>query len=499
MFRERTVEIPWTPWGHPSKVEEASRPSRRQDKLPRWPRLVRPAVLAACDLSVIAGCGYVAAWFWGVGVRRQPIAMYLDLWPLLGLFLLGFAMAGLYSGFGLGAVETLRRFSLSTSFVFLLVAAASFALKIPHQFSRMTFGLTWAACLLLLPAARFVLLGLLNRTRWWGEPTVILGDGALARETILTLDSARALGYRPSWVIAPNGGRGLADPIEGLPVVGGLERCEELGRRGVRVALIATDNGHEMEDLVIRLERHFRHVVAVRGKGRLPVEGVRVKNLGGIFGIEFGNQLLQRRNQVTKRCLDLVVGGLSLIATLPILVLSGILVKLSSRGPVLYHQVREGKGGRPIKVWKLRTMYADAERRLEDHLATDPEARMEWERRFKLPRDPRVVPGVGTFLRRFSIDELPQLFTVLKGEMSLVGPRPFPAYHLEALDGTFRKLRCRVRPGLTGLWQVMARSDGDVLVQERFDTYYIRNWSAWIDLYILSKTFATVISGRGAY
>jgi lipopolysaccharide/colanic/teichoic acid biosynthesis glycosyltransferase len=179
--------------------------------------------------------------------------------------------------------------------------------------------------------------------------------------------------------------------------------------------------------------------------------------------------------------------------------LCALLIKLASPGPVFFRQEREGLDGQTFRVWKLRTMHPNADKRLAELLEQDPELREQWLRNAKLPSDPRLIPMVGPLLRRLSLDELPQLWNVIIGEMSLVGPRPFPQYHLALLSPECKKLRTAVRPGLTGLWQVMVRSNGNIEEQERFDTYYIRNWSLWLDIYILARTGTAVLMARGAY
>lgn len=203
-------------------------------------------------------------------------------------------------------------------------------------------------------------------------------------------------------------------------------------------------------------------------------------------------------NQWLKRGLDVALVLAAAAVFLPLIGLAALAIQLVDRGPVFYAQERRGLGGRRIRVWKLRTMYQDSAARLERHLAANPAAREEWNRFFKLRHDPRVLPWIGGLLRRSSIDELPQVWNLLVGEMTLVGPRPLPDYHLAAFDGAFRHQRQTVTPGLTGLWQVAARSDGDAMVMRRLDGFYIANRSIGLDLLILLRTVAVVLAGRGA-
>ena len=464
----------------------------------KWARGARIALLVVTDTLAVLTAAVAGYFAWAGPVLRQPPGVYIDVWPLIFLFPLAYAKWRLYPGFGLGAVETVRRLSLASGFIYLSLAAVNYALKIPHQYSRVSFTLSFLFTLALAPLFRFVVLSLTQRWSWWGERCVILGSGPVAEQTVRSLRRARSLGFRPVVAVSQQEVPDRTE-IEGIPLIGGSENLALVGATGVRVALIADEKGLDGGAMVDLLQQHFRQVILLRGQLDIPVEGVEVRNLGGVFGLEFINQLLRRRNRLVKRLMDLGLGSVLLVISLPIIGVSALLVKLSSRGPAFYKQQREGLGGRPISVRKLRTMYIDADERLDAHLEADPSARAEWQNQFKLKEDPRVIPGIGSFLRRFSIDELPQLWSVVTGDMSLVGPRPFPAYHLTEFPSEFRVLRRRVRPGLTGLWQVMIRGEGSIQEQETYDTYYIRNWSLWMDCYLLTRTLAAVIWGRGAY
>lgn len=201
---------------------------------------------------------------------------------------------------------------------------------------------------------------------------------------------------------------------------------------------------------------------------------------------------------IAKRLLDFVLLVPATILALPIIVLAAILIMAISPGNPFYSQRREGYRGRSIRIWKLRTMRPDADAVLEQYLRTDPEARDEWSSHYKLTRDPRILPLIGKALRRSSLDELPQLWNIASGEMSFVGPRPFPEYHLAAFGEDFRAQRRSAVPGLTGLWQVSERAEGDLSRQEYWDRRYLEDWSLTLDVGILLRTPLAVVRGKGA-
>jgi Undecaprenyl-phosphate galactose phosphotransferase WbaP len=208
-------------------------------------------------------------------------------------------------------------------------------------------------------------------------------------------------------------------------------------------------------------------------------------------------RLLDERAWRFKRVFDVFCAILLGIAALPIFLLSALAIRLTSRGPVLFSHSRVGYRGRPFRVWKFRTMFQDAEAVLEQFLEENPEQAFEWERNRKLKNDPRVT-WVGRLLRRTSLDELPQLWNILRGDMSMVGPRPIVREEARKYGQAF-VLYSQVRPGLTGLWQVSGRNDTSYRRRIELDSEYIRNWTPRRDVRIVLRTFGAVLKGRGAY
>ncbi|WP_407520058.1 exopolysaccharide biosynthesis polyprenyl glycosylphosphotransferase [Methylobacterium oryzisoli] len=466
-------------------------PRSRADRFParrlRQGFVVATLMLGDLAAALAAGCLATLALR---GLPATPGALLTGPLPFPVVSVLAaFAALGLYAGDGPSPPERLRLRALGLALYAagcLLVGGAVTAGLVG------TVGLVTALLLVLGFYGEWAAQRILIRAGAWGAPTVIVGADPAGRALADALLAQPELGLRPiGFVLDRSQEPGLR--TERLPVLDSLDglsaaevavfsSCADLVRHdGLRVGTLP--------DMRIVLAQQIQDLQAM---------WLQVRPLGGAVGIEIRRELYRRRNLMLKRVLDGTVAGLGLILVAPLILLLAGLIWLADPGSPFYAQVRVGRNGRPIRVLKLRTMYRDSEQKLRDHLDASPEARAEWQRYFKLAQDPRILPRVGHFIRRSSLDELPQLWNVLRGDMSLVGPRPFPSYHLDSFGPAFRRLRTSVPPGLTGLWQVSARSDGDLAVQESQDTYYIRNWSLWLDLYILLATVPAVLGAKGA-
>lgn len=472
--------------------------STRVSALPTPKPLLTATLLFASDLLALGLAALLGALGWTSFNALVRPSVFFQLWPLLAVFPLGYFMMGLYPAAGVNPVDELRRLTFVTTGVYWMVVLVLFLSKDWLIASRGIYVSSWLLALSFVPLGRAILRHFLSNKGWWGVPVIVLGAGKTGLLLIDRLRSNPGLGFK---VLAcldddPSKHGHFAD----VELTGPLAKANAYADKGVRHALVAMPGlaPLQLSRLTRRYARIFPHLILVPDMFGMASLGVDTMDFAGVVGLHARQNLLLRRNQIAKRCIDLLILVPASLVALPLTGLAIIWIQLVSKGSPFYAQIREGYQGRKIKVWKLRTMYPNADELLERHLKEHPEAREEWEKFYKLKRDPRIYPGA-EILRKLSLDELPQLFNVAKGEMSIIGPRPFPYYHLEGFNEAFRDLRIEAKPGITGLWQVSARSDGDLLIQEELDGYYIRNWSPWLDLYILARTPWAVLFSKGAY
>ncbi|MCB1884170.1 MAG: undecaprenyl-phosphate galactose phosphotransferase WbaP [Geminicoccaceae bacterium] len=390
---------------------------------------------------------------------------------------------------------------LAAGVSFLLHAALLYLLKI--NFSRLWMMTSWVLIAFLIPLSRQVTKRVSLSLGGWKQRTVIVGTGEIARETASIYAADPHLGYD---VVA------FIDPWQEAPARMRVEEREVpvhklarddvtlpswLGRPHVVVALDLNDLPGR-ETLIEKLSLYHGDIDVISPVRGLPISNARVSHFFSydILSLRICNNLARPWSQVLKRAFDIVAASAMLVFLAPLLGVIALLVR-SGGAPVVFAHTRVGRHGRLFQCLKFRTMVPDARTVLNRLLASDPEARAEWERSYKLKDDPRIT-AFGAFLRKTSLDELPQLWNVLRGDMSLVGPRPVVADEIERY-GDAKAYYYEVRPGLTGLWQISGRSDLDYDRRISLDTWYVRNWTLWYDVLILFKTLLTVPAKAGAY
>ncbi len=449
----------------------------------------------ALELALMLGC-IARLSFRGLFSITLGAPQYAGL--ALGVLILPLAYysVGLYPGHGMGAVQRLRGRTYATVLVFAVLLMWNYIFE-DRQWSRGVLLLTAVCALILTPALEAVLRKGLIARGVCGEPVIILGAGNTGALVVKTLQREFDLGFVPVGLLDDDP-RKWGTTINGVPVLGPLSRVAKF-QESAKVVLIAIP-GMDRERLSALVQSlSFPNIIIIPDLFNIQSLWITPRDLGGVLGLEVRKNLLVPSNRLLKRILDFAIALPLFLLAAPFLALCAVCIKLISPGSAFFRQQREGQNGRRIAICKLRTMYPDAERLLTEYLDTHPEEKQSWSQYYKLKTDPRILPGIGWFLRRYSLDELPQLWNVVRGDMSLVGPRPFPYYHLDSFPESFRALRSSVMPGLTGLWQVSERSDGDLKVQQVEDTYYIRNWSLWLDIYILLRTVQPLLLPKGAY
>ncbi len=456
-------------------------------------------LLLTTDFAAMAIANVSAVWLRLAFDGHFTLNLYLHLWPLIGLFVVVFYAYNLYSSLTPTPAEELKRIAHACSISFLLPAAATFLTRGAEDYSRGVLIMAWLMSIAIVPMMRASLRRMVCRRNWWGHPVVVLGAGDTAESVVAMLIKRPAFGLKPIAMLDDDVAK-HGSLIHGVPVLGELGLATRIASEfKVSHAILAMPGAPlaRLRELEVQNQRHFPHLMVVPNLCGFASLWVVPRDLGGILGLEVRRNLLLPGPQLLKRTMELslcVIGG---VLALPLVILFGLAIKLESRGPVFFAQERIGRDNTRFRAWKFRSMVQDANQRLAEYLERHPELRPEWDRDHKLRDDPRLT-RVGRFLRKTSLDELPQILNVLRGEMSLVGPRPIVDAEVKRYGDDF-DLFNQVRPGITGLWQVSGRND--VTYEERvaLDCYYVRNWSVWLDVFILAKTVRVVVAGKGAY
>lgn len=413
-------------------------------------------------------------------------------------------LAGLYPGVGDNPIVEFRQIA-RTLFAALAVLAGVGWFCFPEH-SGFYICAALAAFCIALPwtvLLRFGARKLASQWCWWGVPTFIVAEPDHAKDMFERLVASPEQGFRPFGVLLDEGDSDAADRLmsAGVPVYSLKRAKEDAIEHGVTFAIVSNCAAHRLSAEVDEALSVIPNRVLLSSE-QIDV-GIwdHLYNVGSRSGLRLAGAQPNSIELFAKRVLDILVSGLVLLLGSPIWLAICAIIKVTSPGPIFYSQGRIGLGGEHFKAWKFRSMAVNAEELLESYLTENPAAREEWDKSHKLKNDPRVT-WVGKFLRSTSLDELPQLWNIVRGQMSLVGPRPIvdsPTYDADYVRKYVAEFEAykSVPPGLTGLWQVRCRNRGVYEMRIYYDMYYIRNWNIWLDLYLIMRTVRTVLFREG--
>jgi undecaprenyl-phosphate galactose phosphotransferase len=363
---------------------------------------------------------------------------------------------------------------------------------------------SWLFLIVAIPTFRQGARILMSRVGIWQIPTAIIGVGPRTSEICSALRESLSLGFDVRWLVVDRADVSVPASLSGLPTIHSSNAesiAEQIRSQGGKEAIVA---GEDMQsaffaDVVQRLLEVNIRVAIIPSINRLPMAGVTTNYFFGrdilLLQVRGNGQRLPSR--FIKRLFDIVFSAILLLVLAPLFLILAVIIKRGDSGNAIYTQTRIGRNGRPFQCLKFRTMVIDADAHLKAWQKENPDLHEEFLKAYKLKDDPRITP-IGKWLRKTSLDELPQLFNVLRGEMSLVGPRPVVSRELEEYYGPAAQIYIRTRPGMTGLWQVSGRSDTSYERRVILDEWYILNWSFWYDIVILIQTAWIVVTSKGA-
>lgn len=382
----------------------------------------------------------------------------------------------------------------------LAVIFVLYVARIAEHTSRFFTGAYGILAFVFMTLLRCALKNFLQRNQLLQTPVIIIGAGKTAELLVKSLRNDPGMGYKIVGLLEDN--KVQEGILEQYPVLGGFADAERIiAETGVSRVFIAAPglNDHDLGMLIYRIQPLVENMGVITNLVGVPTGTVEAESIFNekLLILRLKNNLARPLNRFIKTIVDYTLTIIGVILILPILLFIAGWIYKDSPGPVIFRHIRIGKNGRVFPCFKFRTMCINADKKLQELLANDAEARAEWEKDFKLKNDPRITRS-GAFLRKTSLDELPQLLNVLRGEMSLVGPRPVVEAELPRY-GDFLGDYLMVKPGITGMWQVNGRSDTTYDERVQMDSWYVRNWSVWLDYMLLWRTIKAVIAGKGAY
>lgn len=464
----------------------------------RYSRAWMSTILILSDVMAI-----LLAFFIAMNIRLGEIeslkqAFYINfLWVPIPLLVIIYINNDLYPGIGLSAVEEVRRLSLSSSLMFLILITLTFLFKSTEIYSRIVIILAWGFVLILVPVTRYLIRLLCIRLKKWGEPVGIVGfpDRRVA-EIADFFTQFPQRGIHPKAIFVEDSGQFKA--TKDYAVVNTEDIYSRSKYYRLNTVLVVVPNWNWVGENLDRYRYSFRRVVLIhQQQENFSLSDLVAMDFNGVIGFQVHHNLLNPWSMTIKRLMDITISLLALFFLAPFLGVISLLIHYGSPGPVLYRQNRLGKNGKEFKFLKFRTMYTNGDEIFQAKLKEDKNFRDEWRKFQKVKYDPRIT-RIGAFLRKYSIDELPQLINILKGDMSVVGPRPIMINQRE-MYGPGINDYVQIRPGVTGLWQVSGRNHTTFARRAAFDMEYIQRWSLWLDMYIILRTFREVVSKDGAY
>lgn len=467
--------------------------------------------LAAADFFAFI-CAYalgsVCLIFWGKYEALDQLSVW---WSTTGLIHTGVHAAFVFICLGRFYVQSLyskrqpfwdELRSILSTLVSLALLNGIVVLVAKWPFSRVLWLGSWVGAMVLIPLFRSFARKVMRRLEIWQRPTIVVGCGPSAADTLSALQAEPQLGFQIVEFINLNSRRTPAPPLanHAIKTVSREGLVQYLKTHPDHEIFLALDENELSESgpLAEELGLHFPELYFVPTLSGLPLFGMEAYHFFSheLLILRAKNNLAFRPQVFFKRIFDLVLTLLFLILFAPLMLWIAMRIRLAGSA-IFFQHMRVGFGGKVFPCYKFRTMVPNAEIVLQEILERDPLARRQWDEKMKLDNDPRIT-SIGHFLRKTSFDELPQLWNVLRGDMSLVGPRPITAIEMERYGHRIEFYQ-RVRPGLTGLWQVSGRSDTDYGTRVRLDTWYAKNWTLWYDIVILFKTVKTLLNRKGAY